>query len=262
MLHVEDSVSIELSNAPREHQNGRLTLSLQALNHEALVGEDRIVGVVDVIPAEELVIEEAGGSRRGDHHTGRNDLDISGCTRELCGAFLLGKRLSGPRRHLIDHRVPDRTAELQEADIDCALHQKAIGVCGAAVIQVQEALYAVVDEQRGITNGAVCGGCEGLHDDAEATVAYRDARLRLDKRMESEPLEGLFELRKRIGGEDDHRILVAVGLEPLRVEVISMQVADVQVISGTQGGMVKLVVSWVWEPARVVRRVEPGVAQD
>ena len=68
MLHVEDSVSIELSNAPREHQNGRLTLSLQALNHEALVGEDRIIGVVDVIPAEELVIEEAGGSRRGDHH--------------------------------------------------------------------------------------------------------------------------------------------------------------------------------------------------
>ncbi|NBW31915.1 MAG: hypothetical protein EBR48_04675 [bacterium] len=55
--------------------------------------------------------------------------------------------------------------------------------------------------------------------------------------MESEPLEGLFELRKRVGGEDDHRILVAVGLEPLRVEVISMQVADVQIISGTQGGM-------------------------
>jgi len=93
-------------------------------------------------------------------------------------------------------------------------------------------------------------------------MAHRDARLRLDKRMESEPLEGLFELRKRVGGEDDHRILVAVGVEPLRVEVVSMQVADVQVIGGTQGGMVEFVVSWIWEPARVIRRVEPGVAQD
>ena len=62
MLHIEGSVCVEFPNASREHQNGRLTLGLQAFNHETLVGEDRIIGVVHVVPAEELVIEEAGRS--------------------------------------------------------------------------------------------------------------------------------------------------------------------------------------------------------
>ena len=151
---------------------------------------------------------------------------------------------------------------MQEADIDRPLDQEAIRVRGAAVIQVQEALYAVIDEECGITNGAVCGGCEGLYDDAEATMAHRDARLRLDKRVETELLEGLLELWERVGGEDNHSILVAVGLEPLGVEVVSMQVTDVEVVGGSQRGMVELVVSRIWEPAGVIRRIEPGVTQD
>ena len=262
MLHAEDSVSVELSDAPREHENRLLAFSLQALNHEALVGEDRIIGVVDVVPAEELVIEEAGGSGRGDHHTGRDDLHVTSGAGELRGALLLCERLSGLRRHLVDHRVPDRTAELQEADVDGSLHEEAVRVGGAAVIEVQEALYAVIDEERGITNRAVCRGCEGLHDDAEAAVAYRDTRLCLDKRVKSELLEGLFKLWEWVGGEDDHRVLVAVSLQPFGVKVVPMQVADVEVIGSPQGGMVEFVVSWVWEPACVIRRIKPGVAQD
>jgi hypothetical protein len=80
--------------------------------------------------------------------------------------------------------------------------------------------------------------------------------------MESKPLESLLELWERVGGEDDHRVLVAVGLQPLRVEMIPMQVADVEVIGGPEGGVVELVVSGVREPAGVIRRIEPGVAQD
>ena len=93
-------------------------------------------------------------------------------------------------------------------------------------------------------------------------MAYRDARLRLDKRMEAQLLEGLLELWEWIGREDDHRVLAAVGLEPLGVEVVPVQMADVEVISRTQGGMVEFVVSWVWEPPCVIRRIEPGVTQD
>ena len=136
MLHVEYSISVELSDAPREHQNGRLSLSLQALNHEALIRENRIISIVHVVPAEELVIEEAGGSGRRDHHTGRNDLHVASGASELCGALLLCEGLSGLRRHLIDHRVPDRPAELQEADVDGSLHEEAVGVGGAAVVEV------------------------------------------------------------------------------------------------------------------------------
>ena len=215
-----------------------------------------------VVPAEKLVIEEAGGSRRGDHHTGRDDLHVASGTSELCGALLLCERLSRLRRHVVDHGVPDRTAELQQADVDRTLNQEPVGVCGAAVIEVQEALYAVVDEERGITNRAVRRGREGLYDDAEAAVAHWDARLRLDKRMEPELLEGLFEFWEWVGGEDDHRVLVAVGLEPLGVEVVPVQVADVEVIGGPQGGMVEFVVPGIREPACVIRRIEPGVAQD
>jgi hypothetical protein len=80
--------------------------------------------------------------------------------------------------------------------------------------------------------------------------------------MEPEPLESLLELWEWIGGEDDHSVLVAVGLKPLRVEVVSMQVADVQVIGGSKGGMVEFVVPGIREPARVIRRIEPGVAQN
>ena len=151
---------------------------------------------------------------------------------------------------------------MQEADIDRTLHQEAVRIGRAAVIEVQEALYAVVDEERRITNWAVCRGCESLYDDVEATVSHRDAGLGLDKRMEPERLEGFLELWEWVGRENHHRVLVAVGLEPLRVKMVSMQVADVEVIGGTQGGMIELVVSRVWEPACVIRRIEPGVAQD
>ena len=93
-------------------------------------------------------------------------------------------------------------------------------------------------------------------------MAHRDAGLRFDKRMKTELLESLLEFRERVGGENDHRVLVAVGLEPFRVKVVPVQVADVEVIGGAEGGMVELVVSWIWEPACVIRRIEPGVAQD
>ena len=194
VLHVEDAISVELADAPWEHENCRLTLSLKALNHEALVGEDRILSVVHVVPAEELVIEEAGGSRRGDHHTGRDDLHVAGGSGELRSAFLLREGLSRLRRHVVDHWVPDRTAELQQADVDRSLHEEAVGVCGAAVIEVQEALHTVVDQQRGITDWAVCRGRQGLYDDAETAVLHRDARRSLDELVESKPLQSLLEL--------------------------------------------------------------------
>jgi hypothetical protein len=80
--------------------------------------------------------------------------------------------------------------------------------------------------------------------------------------MEPEPLESLLELWEWVGGEDDHRVLVAVGLEPLGVKVIPVQVADVEVIGCPKGGMVEFVVPGIREPARVIRRIKPGVAQD
>ena len=80
--------------------------------------------------------------------------------------------------------------------------------------------------------------------------------------MEPELLEGLFEFWKWVGGEDNHRVFVAVGLEPIGVKVVPVQMADVEVVGGTQGGMVEFVVSWIWEPSCVIRRIEPGVTQD
>ena len=151
---------------------------------------------------------------------------------------------------------------MQEADIDRTLHQEAVRIGRAAVIEVQEALYAVVNEERGITNWAVSRGCESLYDDVESTVAHRDARLGLDKGMEPELLKGFLELWEWVGRENHHRVLVAVGLEPLRVKMVPMQMADVEVIGGTQGGMVELVVSRIWEPSCVIRRSEPWITQD
>ena len=89
-----------------------------------------------VIPAEELVVEEAGGSCRRNHYTRRDDLHVACGTGELRGAFLLRESLSGLRGHLVDHGVPDRTAELQKADVNRSLHQESVRVRWAAVVEV------------------------------------------------------------------------------------------------------------------------------
>lgn len=93
-------------------------------------------------------------------------------------------------------------------------------------------------------------------------MAYRNPRCSLDEIVEPEGHQCLPKLRERVGGEDHGGVLVAPASEPLRVKMVSMKMADVEVVGCSERRMIEKVVPRVWEPARVVRRVEPRVAKD
>jgi hypothetical protein len=116
------------------------------LDHQALVREDGVVRIGDVIPTEEFVVKEARRPSGRDNDPWADDLYVSRRSCKLSGTLLLRERLFGAFGELVDHWIPDRPAELKEADVDSPLDQEAIGVNGAAVIQIQNALSPVIYE--------------------------------------------------------------------------------------------------------------------
>ena len=93
-------------------------------------------------------------------------------------------------------------------------------------------------------------------------MVYRNPRCGLDEGVEPEAHQRLPKLRERVGGEDDGGILAAPASEPLRVKMVSVEMADVEVVGRPKGLMIKAVISRVWKPACVVRRIEPRITED
>ena len=93
-------------------------------------------------------------------------------------------------------------------------------------------------------------------------MVYRNPRSGLDEGVEPKAHQRLPKLRERVGGENDGGILVAPASEPLRVKMVSVEMADVEVVGRPKGLMIKAVISRVWEPACVVRRIEPRITKD
>ena len=146
MRHREAPGRIEFAGAAREHQYCRLASTLKMLDHQALIREDGVVRIGDVVPAEEVVVKEARRPSGRDNDPWADDLYVSRRSCKLSGTLLLRERLFGAFRELVDHWIPDRPAELQQADVDSPLYQEAIGVNGTAVIQVQNALFPIIYE--------------------------------------------------------------------------------------------------------------------
>lgn len=83
-----------------------------------LVGED--VGGIAVIVVEvaQFRVEEAWWACGRNHPAGADLGDVLPAPVHLTLTLLDAERLLGPRRHVVDHRVPDRARVLQHVHVD------------------------------------------------------------------------------------------------------------------------------------------------
>ena len=235
----------------------------EVVEEDGLVGEDVGRVAVEVVLLEQVVVEEA--RRSGARHDERRgeDLDVALGPGELDDPLLVGEGDLRLRRELVDHRVPDRARELEEQQVERPEGQELVRVGRARVVHVQDAGLAVVDEQRRVAERAVGRGVE-RHDQDPQTAAEleRLAVGGLDEPPEAEVVELVAEVVDRVVGQDDGRVLRAVLAQPVRVEVIVVEVADVEVVGAADRPRVDPVVGREREPRPEVGGVEPRVAQD
>ena len=131
------------------------------------------------------------------------------------------------------------------------------------VVHVEEARLAVVDDQGRVADRPVRGGDQRLDLERQAVGGVdRAAVLRLQEAVEAQRLELLAQGVERVGRQDDGGVLVAVRRQPLRVEVVVVQVRHVEVGRVADRLGVDAVVAREGEPRGEEGRVEPRVAQD
>jgi hypothetical protein len=170
------------------------------------------------------------------------------------------------RRHLVDHRVPDRAGELQPVEVDGPVCVELAEIGRSAVVLVDEHRLAVDDDERGVAAGPV--GDRRLDMDRHAQPR-RDLDLLgvdgADEVGEPEFLEGPLLLEGRIAGEQDRDVAAQVIAQPRLVVVVAVQVRDVQEV-GVLDALLEIVgqsvVAREREPRTEERGHEPRIAED
>ncbi len=246
----------------QHHPVGTAHLRVLAGEHR-LVREDVALVRAQVVELPQLVVEEA--RRAGDReHPGRLQVvDVAPGAVELPVALLLAERLLRGAGQLVDHRVPDCAAELQQVRVHMPEFGEEAQVGGAGVVLVEQPDAVVLDPQRGVADRTVGGGRERLDEDVQAAVQLVHLiGPGLEERGEAERPQlvlhlGGGELRQQDGG-----LLADEPLEVLGVEVVAVQVRDVEVVDVAEGLPVELGVVREGEPGGEVRGVDPRIGEN
>ena len=252
------------SDAAGDHQpRVEPPLLRDVVKEDRLGGEDVVGIVVQVVELEQVVVQEARRAGRRDRDPRVHQLDVAIRPGQLGDALLVRQGHLRARRQVVHHGVPDGARELQEEDVDRPERQEMVGIGRPRVVHVEQTRLAVVDDQGRVADGAVRRGHERLDLEGQAIIGVdRSAVLGLQEAVEAQRLELLAQGIERVGRQDDRGVLVAVRRQPLRVEVVMVQVRHVEVGRVADRLGVDRVVPREGEPRGEERRVEPRVAQD
>ena len=171
----------EVRGRTGHHQQAAVVpVCAQLIQEHHLVGED--VGRVTAIVVEvaQLGVQKTWRPRRRHHPTRPHLGDV------LPGAVhpalpLLGpERLLGAGRHVVDHRVPDRSGVLQQVYVDVPESGcEHVQIDWPGIVHVENRCRAVRNHQCRVTDGAVGGGPQGDHHDVQ--VAFWSGHPVLDR---------------------------------------------------------------------------------
>ncbi len=233
------------------------------LDEHLLVGEDVAFVTEDVVELPERVVEEAWRPGDREHPRRLEVVDVAERPVELPIPLLLAERGLGGLRQLVDHRVPDRTGELQQVRVNVAELGEPGQVGRARVVLVEQPDAVVLDPQRRVADRPVGRGGERLDHHLEPAVELDHVVGRgLQEVPEAELLELVAQLRGRELGQQHGRLLRHEPLQLGRVEVVAVQMGHVQVVAVTEALPVQLGVVREREPGGEIGRVDPRITQD
>ena len=113
-----------------------------------------------------------GGPADGTTQVAPDLGDVLAGAVHLALPLLGAERLLGARRHVVDHRVPDRAGVLQQVHVDVTeLVRQHVQIDRPGVVHVESRCRAVGNHQRRIADRAV-GGC-AQRDDHDVELALR-----------------------------------------------------------------------------------------
>ena len=244
-----------------------MAVGTHLVEEDHLVGED--VGGIPVVVVEvtQLGVQEARWAGRRDHPCRPDLRDVLAGPVHLALPLLNAERLLGALRHLVDHRIPDRTGVLQQVHVDVTeLIRQHIEIHRPGVVHVEGGRDAVVDHQRRIADRPVGGRAQRDDHDVQLTLRTAEPVLHriggLEEVVKAQHLQRIFQVWHRIVRQQDGGVLVDVLGQQLGVEVVLVQMRDVQIVAVTERVPVQPAVVREREPRREVGRVDPGVAQN
>ena len=164
-------------------------------------------------------------------------------------------------REVVGDRKPDRTGELEQLRVERAERTQRVEIAGPGVVLVEDPRRTVVEHDRGVAQRPVGrrGHRENRHAETVEIEAFRV--LGAHELGEAERPELTLQQFDTELGQQDPRLPAHVAREPLRIEVVAMQVRDVEVVGRGERRRVERVVSGEREPRAEVRGREPRVAQ-
>ncbi len=228
-----DGVAVfgEFADAAGNHQVAvGVALGLHEFEKDRLIGEDVLRVAVEVVEAEEVVVEEAG--RPG----GRDDVGRANLFGEPQGAGKLVVALLAAQRvhHLlrveVDHRVPDGAGELEEMGVVGAEVGQHIEIDRARVVLVEDAHLAIVHAEAGVAERAIGGGDGGGDHEAQAIDGDGHAVLGAQEFGEADLAQAAFEQVERVVGQEDGGLFGDVLAQKFGVEVVVVQMRDEEVV--------------------------------
>ena len=230
LAFLEDQADLVVGQRVGDIERARSQVAVRSGQHQPtaadpylgeVVEEDRLVredvgGVAaEVVLLEQVVVEEARRPGARHHERRVEDLDVALGPGQLDDPLLMAEGDLRLRRELVHHRVPDRAGELEEEQIERPEGEELVGVGRPRVVHVEDPDLAVVDEEGRVAERSVGRRVEGHDHDPETAVELeRLAVGGLDEPPEAELVELVAEVVDRVVGQDDGRVLRAVGAQP------------------------------------------------
>ncbi len=179
-------------------------------------------------------------------------------------ALELAEGRLGVGRQVVDHRVPDRSRELQQVRVHVTQLRERGQFRGARVVLVQESNPVdVLHPDRGVPQRAVRGCRHRLDHDLQATIEFDDLLVGQSPQVrESEVTQFRLHVTGRKVRIQHDGVLADMVSEVLGVEMVPVQVRHVQVVAVPQPVPIQAGVVGEGEPRGEVRGVHPGVTQD
>ena len=235
----------------------------QQLEEHRLVGEDVRRIPVDVVHRREIAVEEGGRSGAREHVRGIDPLDVLPGPGHLVHALLAGEARLELRGEVVSDRVPDRAGELHDLRVERAERTQHVRVAGPGVVLVEDrgrvpSSRTTRESPSGPSAGDVNARIVTDRPSRSTGSPWRVCTKCSKPRARELPLQERHPER----GEQHLRALVDVPGQPLRIEVIAVQVRDVEVVGRREAGGIEAVVAREGEPRPEVRGREPRVAQD
>ena len=145
---------------------------------------------------------------------------------------------------VVDHRVPDGAGVLEPLDVDRTVGGEAGQIVDPAVVHVEQAHLAVVDEQCRVTARPVAD--RGLDVDGDLQPTGKVDRLGVagaDEALEAEGPQHALQLVGRIARQEHGGRAVDVLSEEREIEVVPVEVRDVEEVR-VLDGVTHVVGSW------------------